>query len=207
MDTGLVIASDVQWAFQANSGAPATAQVVTSLTAADRPEPVMWNTAENDLLTRVAGGDIDAFSEMYDRFAGAMFSLAMQILRDGAAAEDVVQDAFVQIWEKASTYNPSLGKPMTWAVTLVRNRAIDRLRSVVRRQKLAESVAQESGPGEPLLPGADGQITRADAQSVRPRIAAAARLPSYSTLKIQPTVSCPTRPLLWAATTLPPIRS
>ncbi|MCI0535965.1 MAG: sigma-70 family RNA polymerase sigma factor [Verrucomicrobiales bacterium] len=137
---------------------PADVRVAPASVAADRLEPAMWNTAESELLTRVASGDVDAFSEVYDRFADPMFSLAMRILRDGSAAEDAVQEAFVQIWEKASTYNPALGKPMTWAVTLARNRAIERLRSSVRREKLAAALANETEWGEPTLAGTDDAI-------------------------------------------------
>jgi RNA polymerase sigma-70 factor, ECF subfamily len=118
----------------------------------------MRDTAENDLFMRVAHGDTDAFNEVYERFAGAMFSLALRILRDGPAAEDVVQETFVQIWEKAAAYNPKLGKPMTWAVTLVRNRAIDRLRTSARRQKLAEVATNESDPTQPVLPCPDQAV-------------------------------------------------
>jgi len=118
----------------------------------------MAETAESDLLTRVARKDLEAFSEVYDRFAGPMFSLAMRILRDGVAAEDAVQEAFVEIWEKASTYDPALGKPMTWAVTLARNRAIGHLRSSVRRRKLSEAVASETEPAEPALAGGDDTL-------------------------------------------------
>ena len=132
----------------------------------------MCDTAESELLTRVADGDTNAFGEVYDRFAGPMFSLAMRILRDGAAAEDAVQEAFVQIWEKASAYNPALGKPMTWAVTLARNRAIERLRSGARRQKLAEAVAWEADVAEPALPGADDALVGSEtARQVRAALA------------------------------------
>lgn len=98
---------------------------------------------ETELLAAVARGDLDSFSRLYDRFAAPMFSIAFRILQDNAAAEDVVQEAFVQIWEKAASYQPVLGRPLTWAITLVRNRAIDRLRSAHRSNRLIEAVTEE----------------------------------------------------------------
>ena len=98
---------------------------------------------ETELLARVAGGDTEAFSQLYDRLAGVLFSIAVRILRDTHAAEDVVQEAFVQIWAKAGSYDSRLGKPATWAITLLRNKAIDRLRASQRGHRLMEAAMAE----------------------------------------------------------------
>jgi RNA polymerase sigma-70 factor (ECF subfamily) len=100
--------------------------------------------AEIELLSRVGRGDRGSFEELYDRLSGVLFSVAYRVLNNEAAAEDVLQDVFVQIWEKAPLYNPAIGKPLTWALTLTRNKAIDRLRSTQRRSRLQERVQQES---------------------------------------------------------------
>lgn len=100
--------------------------------------------AEAELLKRVGQGDRKSFEEFYDRFSGVLFATAYRVLNDQVAAEDVLQDAFVQIWEKAPLYNPALGKPLTWAVTLTRNKAIDRLRSMQRRNRLQDNIQRES---------------------------------------------------------------
>ena len=68
---------------------------------------------ETQLLARVAQGDQDAFGQFYDRMSGLLFSFAMRILRNETAAEDELQEVFLQIWERASTYNAELGKPLT----------------------------------------------------------------------------------------------
>lgn len=100
------------------------------------------------LLDRIAGGDRDAFAELYDRFASPLYSAALQILRDATEAQDVVHDAFVTLWEKAATYERSRGSAFSWAVTLVRNRAIDRVRMRRRRSELlAESAPEDLGYG------------------------------------------------------------
>jgi RNA polymerase sigma-70 factor (ECF subfamily) len=103
----------------------------------------MSETTETELLARVAQGDTEAFAALYDRLSGPLFSFALSILKNSASAEDVLQEVFIQIWEKASTYDSEIAKPLTWALTLTRNRAIDRLRSLQRRQRLAEAAASE----------------------------------------------------------------
>jgi RNA polymerase sigma-70 factor (ECF subfamily) len=108
------------------------------------PDPTQQLEAEIALMRRVAQGDRRAFEELYDRFSGLLFSTAYRVLNNQEAAEDVLQDVFVQIWEKAPLYDPSRGKPMTWAVTLTRNKAIDRLRSTQRRNRLQDDVQRES---------------------------------------------------------------
>jgi RNA polymerase sigma-70 factor (ECF subfamily) len=108
------------------------------------PDPENEPEAEIALLRRVAQGDRRSFEELYDRFSGVLFSTAHRVLNSQEAAEDVLQDVFIQIWEKAPLYDPSRGKPMTWAVTMTRNKAIDRLRSTVRRNRLQEDAQREA---------------------------------------------------------------
>ncbi len=91
-----------------------------------------------ELLRRIAAHDRQAVAEFYDQVAGPLFSTATRILGDAHEAEEVVQDVFVQIWEKAGTFDAALGSPFTWAMRITRNRAIDRLRARQRRTKLAE---------------------------------------------------------------------
>lgn len=107
-------------------------------------DPAQQLEAEIALLRRVAQSDRGGFEELYDRFSGVLFSTAYRVLNNQEAAEDVLQDVFIQIWEKAPLYDPTRGKPMTWAVTLTRNKAIDRLRSTQRRSRLQDDVQRES---------------------------------------------------------------
>lgn len=85
------------------------------------------------LLRRIARQDRAAFAQLYDRLSGVLYSTALRILNDAKEAEDVIQDVFLLIWDRAAAYDPSLGRPFNWALTLTRNRAIDRLRSLKRR--------------------------------------------------------------------------
>ena len=108
------------------------------------PDPDLELAAEIALLGRVATGDRRSFAELYDRFSRVLFSVAYRVLNSQEAAEDVLQDVFIQIWEKAPLYDPQRGKPLTWAVTLTRNKAIDRLRAIQRRNRLQDAVEKEA---------------------------------------------------------------
>ena len=101
---------------------------------------------EIELLRRISNGDRAAFSEFYDHYSSLLFSIAVKILQDPKEAEDVLQDVFMQIWEKAGAFNPKLGKPATWAITFVRNKAIDRIRASQRRLRLVESATSDAVP-------------------------------------------------------------
>ena len=108
------------------------------------PDSAKELEAEIELLKRIGQGDRRSFEALYDRFSGILFSTAFRVLNNREAAEDVLQDVFIQIWEKAPLYDPARGKPMTWAVTLTRNKSIDRLRSIQRRSRLQDDVQRES---------------------------------------------------------------
>ena len=105
---------------------------------------------EIELLQRIGQGDRGSFEKLYDRLAGVLFATAIRVLNNRVAAEDVLQDVFIQIWEKAPLYNPALGKPLAWAVTLTRYKAIDRLRSSQRRSRLQDNLQRESESLEQL---------------------------------------------------------
>ncbi len=104
---------------------------------AEAPDP-----QDAELLAAIARGDAQAFSCFYDRFSGTLFSIAMGILRDPAQAEDLLQEVFLQIWERASHFDPELGKPLSWAVAMTRNKAIDRLRGSQRRQRVMDEMTE-----------------------------------------------------------------
>jgi RNA polymerase sigma-70 factor (ECF subfamily) len=109
-----------------------------------QPESASELEIEIDLLRRIGQGDHRGLEDFYDRISGTLFGIAFRILNNRESAEDVLQEVFVQIWEKAPLYDPSRGKPLTWAVALTRNKAIDRLRSTQRRARLQEDVKKET---------------------------------------------------------------
>ena len=95
------------------------------------------------LLRRMADGDRDALAELYDSLSRALYSTARHILNDSAEAQDVVHDVFLALWENAASFDSRRGAPFSWAVTLTRNRAIDRLRLRANRARLLGSSVPE----------------------------------------------------------------
>lgn len=82
-----------------------------------------------DALAGVARGDRAAMRRLYAATSAKLYGVCLRILRDGSEAEEVLQDAYMVVWRRASAYDPARGAPMTWLVTVTRNRALDRLRS------------------------------------------------------------------------------
>ena len=115
---------------------------------------------ELDLLARVAKRERAAFEQLYARYSNILYATAMKFLKQDADAQDVVQDVFIQIWDKAKLYDPTKGKPLTWALTMTRNRSIDRIRAIQRRTRLRddfekETVLDESAGVREALSGVD----------------------------------------------------
>jgi RNA polymerase sigma-70 factor, ECF subfamily len=101
-------------------------------------------TSDLELLKRMATGCVESFAAFYDRHSTLLFSIATNVLRDVHEAEEVLQDAARIVWENASVYNPSLGKPASWAVVITRNKAIDRLRVLQRRNAAIERLTADA---------------------------------------------------------------
>lgn len=80
------------------------------------------------LLSRTAGGDRDAFAELYRLSSARLFGVAMRIVKRTDIAEEVTQEAYIQVWKNAAAYLPDKGSPMAWLIGIVRFRALDRLR-------------------------------------------------------------------------------
>lgn len=81
------------------------------------------------MIQRIALGDRAAFSSLYDATSAKLFGVCLRVLSDRSEAEDVLQETYVRIWNKADTYSVTGHSPMTWLITIARNLAIDRLRT------------------------------------------------------------------------------
>ena len=112
-------------------------------------------TEDGELICRMARGDKLACSQLYDRFSRPLYSVALRILNDQSEAEDVVQDVFLSLWEKATNFDVGRGSAFGWAITLTRNRAIDRVRTRRRRNTLLTESFVEDLPGGHAPPDAD----------------------------------------------------
>ena len=81
------------------------------------------------LAQRIRSGDREALGELYDRYASVALAVALRVVSDRAQAEDVVHDAFLAVWTKIGRFDPARGGLRAWLLTVVRNRAIDRVRA------------------------------------------------------------------------------
>jgi RNA polymerase sigma-70 factor (ECF subfamily) len=109
----------------------------------------MHATADDaTLLHAVAAGDRTALGALYDRYAPLMLGLAMRVLQSRRAAEDLVQDVFVEAWKRAGDFDARRGSGRTWLLLRLRSRAIDRKRSarLARAVPLEEQHREESAP-------------------------------------------------------------
>ena len=86
-----------------------------------------------ELLIQIQAGDEDALIALHTRFINLVYSVAYQVLEDQMAAEEVAQDAFMRLWEKAESYDASKGEFVPWMLTITRRLAIDALRKRQRR--------------------------------------------------------------------------
>ena len=119
----------------------------------------------------MAQGDHPALATCYDLIGPAVFSLAVRMLRDRAAAEDVSQDIFVQVWRQAGNFDATRGSPEAWIMMIARTRILDRLRS-----RSSGTILKPVGDHLPDSPDAedwpeDMAITREHASTVRHALA------------------------------------
>ena len=119
--------------------------------------------AIDSLLVEVAGGNRQAFEALYAKTSGMLFGICQRVLSERSEAEDVLQEVYVAVWNKAAQFAPQQSRAVTWLGTIARNRAIDRLRSLPPRENrlaidLAERV-QDPSPSPGSL--ADTASTRA----------------------------------------------
>lgn len=115
-----------------------------SLPSQEFPVPPPDATHLADLIARSAMRDQRAFKQLYEATARRLYPVALRILKRQSLAEDVLQEAFVSVWQRAGTYVGAECHPMTWLTSIVRNRAID----VLRAQKDEVSLTREDAENE-----------------------------------------------------------
>ena len=80
------------------------------------------------LIARLRAGDQSAMADLYDRYSGVVYGVALRVLANATAAEDVVQEIFLQLWRNPGAFDPDRGRLAPWLAVIARNRAIDHLR-------------------------------------------------------------------------------
>ncbi len=126
------------------------------------PDPLL-------LIGRVQQGDEAAFAELYDLLAGVVFGVIRRVLRDPAMSEEVAQEVFVELWRTAARFDPERASVSTWAVTIARRRAVDR----VRREQSQRDRIQRAGLRRPdeMRDTGDTVVASLDAERVERAIA------------------------------------
>ena len=120
-----------------------------------------------DLIARIAQGDREAFGRFYDAFAPLAFGVIRRILQQPGDAEDVLQEVFWEIWRLAGRYEPGRGAPAAWVVTRARSRAIDRLRSLRKRDEVGVEAIDSVATTQRTETGADLATRVHDRELVR----------------------------------------
>ncbi|HEY1327508.1 MAG TPA: sigma-70 family RNA polymerase sigma factor [Casimicrobiaceae bacterium] len=110
------------------------------------------------LLARVALADQRAFEALYGQTSAHLYAIALRILREPSAAEEIVQEAYVSVWHHAGSYDAARSQPLTWLTSIVRNRCLDHLR---RRDLDTVSLTPE-GDDEPAFDVVDDGLTPAE---------------------------------------------
>ena len=108
------------------------------------------------LMERVRGGDRAAFADLYDALAPVVFGIVRRVLRDPAMSEEVTQEVFVELWRTAPRYDRSQATVRTWAATMARRRAVDRIRHEESLRRRTEALGREPSttapdPGESVV--------------------------------------------------------
>lgn len=91
------------------------------------------------LIHAIAGGAVWAMEPLYQRYNRILYSLAYRMVADHQIAEDLLQDAFLSVWKRATSYSPQSGAVRSWLVSIIHHRTIDYLRGVRRRSNLKEA--------------------------------------------------------------------
>jgi len=94
----------------------------------------MQHVPDSALVERIMAADEGALEALYDRYAGMLYAMLLRILRDTGAAEEVLQDLFLQLWRGAARFDASRGSLAAWLLVIGRNRALSRLRGKGRRE-------------------------------------------------------------------------
>lgn len=114
----------------------------------------------SDWLARAADGDRAAFSRLYDASASKLYGVILRIIKDRSRSDDLLQDIFMKIWERAGTFDRDRASPITWMATIARNSAIDEIRRRSREFQMTEADVAEVPD---MTPRADVAIEQKEA--------------------------------------------
>jgi RNA polymerase sigma-70 factor, ECF subfamily len=143
----------------------------------DTPSQQATSTIDPTLLARVAKGDHQAFSQLYDHSSTLLFTLAVRILGNHEEAAELLQDVYLEVWRKVSRYDVGRGTPIAWLITLTKSRAIDRLRARTARGRHTTGSVEAGTATQLTDEGPSPFETKADQELRTAVITAVAGLP------------------------------
>jgi len=111
--------------------------------------PLPADLGDHELIHLTSGGNKEALGILYDRHASLIYSVLAQKLADFTEAQDIVHDVFLKLYLKSHLYNPTLGSPVAWLLTVARNTATDKLRRQSTLQKYIEKEMLDTEPSAP----------------------------------------------------------
>src|SRR5438093_202670 len=167
--------------------------------ATDPAKQLERNARLMELLARTALSDERAFAELYRLTSSHLYGVALRILRESAAAEEALQESYVNVWHHAGSYVAAKSHPLTWLTSVVRNRCLDQLRrreaGTVTLDDEEESVTiadDAPSPLEMLIAGADARAIKACVDALE-----AAQKQAIPLAEAAPAIVPPAR--VWAA--------
>ena len=99
--------------------------------------------SDEALLNAIAGGAVWAMDSLYQRYSRILYSLAYRMVADHQIAEDLLQESFLSVWKRSTSFSPQAGAAHSWLISIVHHRAIDHLRRVRRRSVVQEAPLEE----------------------------------------------------------------
>jgi RNA polymerase sigma-70 factor (ECF subfamily) len=122
---------------------------LSTQSAGEKFRSVVKGMGDEDLIRQVAQGDERALSELYDRYSRPVYATGVRLLGDVHLAEELVQDAFTNVWQAAASFDPSRASFATWLYRITRNRAVDLIRRRQARPQSAGDTPLRTVPGGP----------------------------------------------------------
>lgn len=120
------------------------------------------------LMAKVASGDVEAFSDVYDEISGLVYGLALRVARSRSIAEEITQEVFIQVWERADSFNPERGSVKAWVSTLTHRRAVD----AVRRAQSSRDREDRDLPARPFDEVEESVIAEDERSRIRDALSA-----------------------------------
>jgi RNA polymerase sigma-70 factor, ECF subfamily len=118
-------------------------------------------------LSLVGSGDLEAFDRVYKALAPTVFGIALRVLQDPDLAQEVAQEAIVEVWRNAGRFDPARGSARAWVATIAHRRAVDRVRSERAAQEREAKAAARSSDGAAFDQVAESVTVRLEQQQVR----------------------------------------